>query len=133
MKGQGQERRPGRALISAEEAAGHLGDKESTIWRWCHEGSIPCLKIGRLWRVRRAELENFAEEVADFQKVSPPGRRTSENPLKPKFVKRAAPGKWSAAGGSVPEAAPSRSDRACPQGGVIPSQGIIRSLCTLVP
>ena len=52
--------------------------------------------------------------------------RTSENPLNAKFVKRAAPGKWSAAGGSVPEAAPPRSYGAGSQGGAIPSRAMMR-------
>ena len=46
------------ALLSAEEAAERLGVDRATVWRWCREGRIPCLKIGRLWRVRRRFLED---------------------------------------------------------------------------
>ncbi len=46
-------------LLGAEEVARLLGVKESTVWRWCREGTLPCLKIGKHWRVRRAALEDF--------------------------------------------------------------------------
>ncbi len=42
--------------------AGLLGVKESTIWRWCREGRLPCLKVGKRWRVRREALEDFLRE-----------------------------------------------------------------------
>ena len=42
--------RPGREqtidLLGAEDVAGMLGVKESTIWRCCREGRLPCLKVG---------------------------------------------------------------------------------------
>jgi hypothetical protein len=29
------------------------------VWRWCREGNLPCLKVGKHWRVRREALESF--------------------------------------------------------------------------
>ncbi|CAA9435091.1 MAG: hypothetical protein AVDCRST_MAG03-3458 [uncultured Rubrobacteraceae bacterium] len=49
-------------LLGAEDVAGLLGVKESTIWRWCREGRLPCLKVGKRWRVRREALEDFLRE-----------------------------------------------------------------------
>jgi excisionase family DNA binding protein len=46
-------------LLSAEEVAELLGVKETTIWRWCREERLPCLKVGKHWRVRREALEDF--------------------------------------------------------------------------
>ena len=43
----------GIELLGAEEVAALLGVKESTIWRWCREGRLPALKVGKRWRVRR--------------------------------------------------------------------------------
>jgi excisionase family DNA binding protein len=48
-----------KELLSAEDVAELMGVKESTIWRWCREGNLPCLKIGKHWRVRREALEAF--------------------------------------------------------------------------
>jgi excisionase family DNA binding protein len=49
-------------LLSAEDVAGLLGIKETTVWRWCREGRLPCLKVGKHWRVRRQVLEDFLEQ-----------------------------------------------------------------------
>jgi excisionase family DNA binding protein len=49
-------------LLSAEDVAELVGIKESTVWRWCREGRIPCLKVGKHWRVRREALEDFLEQ-----------------------------------------------------------------------
>ncbi len=48
-----------KELLSAEDVAELMGVKESTIWRWCREGNLPCLKVGKHWRVRREALEAF--------------------------------------------------------------------------
>jgi excisionase family DNA binding protein len=49
-------------LLSAEDVAELMGVKESTVWRWCREGRLPCLKVGKHWRVRREALEDFLEQ-----------------------------------------------------------------------
>src|SRR5919199_1860371 len=48
-----------KELLSAEDVAELIGVKETTVWRWCREGSLPCLKIGKHWRVRREGLDDF--------------------------------------------------------------------------
>src|SRR5215212_8655752 len=51
--------RQGKELLDTEEVAAYLGVGQVTVWRWCREGSLPCLKIGREWRIRREALERF--------------------------------------------------------------------------
>jgi excisionase family DNA binding protein len=46
-------------LLRAEDVAEMIGVKERTVWRWCREGNLPCLKVGTHWRVRREDLEAF--------------------------------------------------------------------------
>ncbi len=41
----------------------YFGVKTTTVYRWCKEGRIPCLKIGKHWRVRREELADFPKEA----------------------------------------------------------------------
>src|SRR5919199_1722624 len=53
--------RQGKELLDTEEVAAYLGVGQVTVWRWCREGSLPCLKIGREWRIRREALERFLE------------------------------------------------------------------------
>ena len=56
------ERSTEKELLSAEDVAGLMGIKETTVWRWCREGRLPCLKIGKHWRVRRGALETFLDQ-----------------------------------------------------------------------
>jgi excisionase family DNA binding protein len=46
-------------LLSTEEVAEYLGLGQATVYRWCREGRLPCLKLGNTWRVRRTALEDF--------------------------------------------------------------------------
>src|SRR4028118_231709 len=49
----------GLGLVAAAAVAGLVGVKETTVYRWCKEGKLPCLKVGKHWRVRREALEDF--------------------------------------------------------------------------
>jgi len=49
----------GQDLLDAEDVAAYLGVRPVTVWRWCRDGSLPCLKIGREWRIRQEALEGF--------------------------------------------------------------------------
>src|SRR3712207_6059502 len=48
-------------LLGAEDVAGLVGVKETTVYRWCKQGRLPCLKVGKYWRIRRGDLEDFLE------------------------------------------------------------------------
>jgi excisionase family DNA binding protein len=49
-------------LLAVADVAVMIGVKESTVYRWCSEGKLPCLKIGYHWRIRRGVLEDFLKE-----------------------------------------------------------------------
>jgi excisionase family DNA binding protein len=49
-------------LLGVEEVAEYLGVGQVTVYRWCREGSLPCLKIGHRWRVRRGALAEFVRK-----------------------------------------------------------------------
>jgi len=51
-----------KELLSAEDVAELMGVKETTVWRWCREGHLPCLKVGKHWRVRRETFEEFLKQ-----------------------------------------------------------------------
>ena len=52
-----------RELLSVEEVAEYLGVVPMTVYRWCREGRLPCMKLGRVWRIRRGGLEDFLESA----------------------------------------------------------------------
>src|SRR5688500_804175 len=58
----GKSTAPETELLAAADVAGMLGVKESTVYRWCSEGKLPCLKIGKHWRIRRGVLEDFLKQ-----------------------------------------------------------------------
>src|SRR5918994_7932339 len=49
-------------LLAVADVAGMIGVKETTVYRWCSEGKLPCLKIGKHWRIRRGVLEDFLRQ-----------------------------------------------------------------------
>jgi len=53
---------PETQLLAVADVAGMIGVKESTVYRWCSEGKLPCLKIGKHWRIRSEVLEDFLKE-----------------------------------------------------------------------
>src|SRR5215210_4448827 len=53
---------PETQLLAVADVASMIGVKESTVYRWCSEGKLPCLKIGYHWRIRRGVLEDFLKQ-----------------------------------------------------------------------
>src|SRR5215210_9244584 len=49
-------------LLSAEDVARYFGVGQMTIYRWCKEGSLQCMKLGKHWRIRREALEDFLSQ-----------------------------------------------------------------------
>jgi excisionase family DNA binding protein len=49
-------------LLAATDVAELVGVKETTVYKWCKEGKLPCLKVGKHWRIRREALEDFLKE-----------------------------------------------------------------------
>jgi excisionase family DNA binding protein len=49
-------------LLAATDVAELIGIKETTVYRWCKEGKLPCLKVGKHWRIRRGVLEDFLRQ-----------------------------------------------------------------------
>ncbi len=48
-------------LLNVKQVAQYLQLKESTIYSWAQDGKIPAIKIGRTWRFRRADLDEWLE------------------------------------------------------------------------
>lgn len=46
-------------LLNVKQVAQYLQLKESTIYSWAQDGKIPAIKIGRTWRFRRVDLDNW--------------------------------------------------------------------------
>src|SRR3954454_18799118 len=51
-----------KELWAATDVAKLVGVKETTVYKWCKEGKLQCLKVGKHWRIRREALEDFLKE-----------------------------------------------------------------------
>jgi excisionase family DNA binding protein len=55
--------RMGEELLSADDVAQYLELEPVTIYRWCRDGRLPCLKLGKVWRIRRSALDAFLHQA----------------------------------------------------------------------
>lgn len=47
--------------ISLEDAANYLGVKKETVRSWIKKTDIPAHKIGKLWKFKKSELDNWVK------------------------------------------------------------------------
>jgi len=47
--------------ISSKEVAEYLGINKDTLQRWITNRSIPCHRVGRLWKIRISEIDNWVQ------------------------------------------------------------------------
>ena len=57
-------------LLGAEDVARYLGVGPVTVYRWCKEGRLRCIKLGKHWRIRREALEAFLKQHERPAKLS---------------------------------------------------------------
>ena len=50
-------------LLTPEQVAKRLQVTERTVYGWLRRGTLPALKLGRLWRIRPEDLEAFLESA----------------------------------------------------------------------
>jgi excisionase family DNA binding protein len=50
------------ALLSVEELAVYLGLKKQTIYNWLNQGRIAGIKIGKVWRFEKSDIEKWLRE-----------------------------------------------------------------------
>ncbi len=47
--------------LSVDEIAAYLGIKRDTVYRWISERNLPGHKIGRLWKFRKEEIDEWVK------------------------------------------------------------------------
>jgi excisionase family DNA binding protein len=58
--------------VSLEEISRHLGVSKDTIYRWIKSKQLPAHKIGRLWKFKISEIDQWAKNDGD------PGKNISD-------------------------------------------------------
>ncbi len=49
----------GERWLSVDEIAQHLGISKETVYRWLEKGKIPSHRIGKLWKFRITEVDDW--------------------------------------------------------------------------
>ena len=47
------------SLLTVDELAEYLGLKKQTIYNWLNQGKISGIKIGKVWRFEKKEIDNW--------------------------------------------------------------------------
>lgn len=55
--------------LSVEEIATHLGISKETVYRWLEREKIPAHRVGRLWKFKASEVDQWIKngEAAESQ------------------------------------------------------------------
>ena len=63
-------------LMTVQEVAEYLRVKPSSIYEWAKNGKIPGVKVGRLWRFKREQIDEWLRKggLLNFEDID-----TSEN------------------------------------------------------
>ncbi|MBI4583210.1 MAG: helix-turn-helix domain-containing protein [Planctomycetes bacterium] len=54
--------------LSVEEIAAYLGIKRDTVYKWLVRKSLPAHKVGRLWKFRASEVDQWVLSGAGAKK-----------------------------------------------------------------
>ena len=66
--------------MSVEAIAIHLGVSKETVYRWLDKGKIPASRVGKLWKFKYSEVDNWVRNGgADSSKKLAPEVNTSQN------------------------------------------------------
>jgi excisionase family DNA binding protein len=51
-----------QTLMDIKQVAAYLKINEATAYTWAQSGKLPGIKIGRIWRFRREDIEAWLDE-----------------------------------------------------------------------
>lgn len=60
---------------SVDEVSGYLGVKRDTVYKWIGRRKLPAHKLGRLWKFRKEEVDNWVASEQSSSRAAP--RRSS--------------------------------------------------------
>lgn len=54
--------------LSVEEIAAYMGVKRDTVYKWITRKDLPAHKVGRLWKFRKEEVDEWIRQDSTRQK-----------------------------------------------------------------
>jgi len=61
--------------LSVDEIAAYLGVKRDTLYKWIERKKMPGHKIGRLWKFKKQEVDNWVRSGCGVKRTSSRSRR----------------------------------------------------------
>ncbi len=58
--------------VSVEQVARHLGVAKDTVYRWRERRNLPAHRIGRLWKFRLSEVDDWVRAGGTADAAEPP-------------------------------------------------------------
>lgn len=56
--------------LSVDEIAAYLGIKRDTVYKWIDQKDMPAHKVGRLWKFKRVEIDEWVRRGEASQQVN---------------------------------------------------------------
>jgi excisionase family DNA binding protein len=53
--------------LSVGDIATHLGVRDDTVYKWIKEKQLPAHRIGRLWKLKKNEIDGWVKDWGAFE------------------------------------------------------------------
>ena len=60
--------------VAVDEAASHLGVAKDSVYRWIEAKSLPAHRVGRLWKFKLSEIDEWVHAGGAGQNDVNPGK-----------------------------------------------------------
>ena len=60
-------------LLTVVEVATYFRISRVTVWRWCQQGILPAIRVGRGWRIHRNDLLHLSKPRYSNSELMEPG------------------------------------------------------------
>lgn len=65
--------------LSVDEIAAYLGIKRDTVYKWIAEKQMPAHRMGRFWKFRKEEVDEWVRSGCDGKTSTPETSNTTED------------------------------------------------------
>ena len=64
--------------VSVEGVASHLGVARDSVYRWIETKGLPAHRVGRLWKFKLSEVDDWVRDCGAADEDAPSGRKRNK-------------------------------------------------------